>query len=204
LKDAGEIDLKDMLPVFEGDFFSGGTEDGSGVVDEDIDAAEPIFDLGEEIFGAGGGGEIGVKGCGVIADSCGGFGGGAAVAVTGDDGSCLRKRDGDGCAEAACGAGDESYFVVEAEAFEDVEGFRGHLGQFTGIRVEEQTEEMLTMKRRFRIVGYCLRRQLYAMDEDNGCLRDRGTDVIRRVVSDDDASSSYAGAGRIGESADTD
>jgi hypothetical protein len=153
LKDAGEIDLKDLLPVFEGDLFGGGAENGSGVVDEDVDAAESFFDLGEEIFGAGGGGEIGAKGCGVFADGCGGLRGSAAVAVTGYGGSRLRESDGDGGAEAAGGAGDEGYLVVEAEAFEDVEGLVGHLGKCTGIRVEEQTEERLTMKRWFRMVG---------------------------------------------------
>jgi hypothetical protein len=120
LKDAGEIDLKNLLPVFEGDLFGGGAQDGSGVVDEDVDAAKSFFDLGEEIFGTAGGGEIGAKGFGVFAYGFGGLGGGAAIAVAGDRGPRLRECDGDGCAETAGRAGDESYFVVEAEAFEDV------------------------------------------------------------------------------------
>jgi len=107
--------LNDLLPVFEGEFFSGVADDGAGVVDEDIDAAEFFLDLGEEVFGSRGGGEVGAEGRGFVADGGGGFGGGATVAVTGDGGSGLRERGGDGGSEAAGGAGDESYFVVEAE-----------------------------------------------------------------------------------------
>jgi hypothetical protein len=120
LEDAGEIDLKDLLPIFEGDLFGSGAEDGSGVVDEDVDAAESLFDLGEQIFGTVGRGEIGAKGCGVFAYRFGGFSRGAAVSMAGDGCSCLRECDRNGCAEAAGGTGDERYFVVEAEAFEDV------------------------------------------------------------------------------------
>jgi hypothetical protein len=101
LKDTGEIDLKDLLPVLEGDLFGSGAKNGSGVVDEDVDAAESFFELGEEIFGAVGGGEIGAKGCGVLAYGFGGFSRGAAVAMAGDCGSCLRECDGYSCAETA-------------------------------------------------------------------------------------------------------
>ena len=120
LKDAGEIDLKNLLPIFERDLFGCGAEDGSGVVDEDVDAAESFFDLGEQIFGTVGGGEIGAKGRGVFAYGFGGFSRGAAVAMAGDGGPCLRERDGDGCAEPAGGTRDQRYLVVEAKAFEDV------------------------------------------------------------------------------------
>ena len=61
MEDAGEVDLEDMLPVFEGDVFGRCAVDGSGIVDEDIDAAELLFDLAKESFCASGGGEIYVK-----------------------------------------------------------------------------------------------------------------------------------------------
>ena len=123
LEDAGEVDLQDVVPVFEGDVFGGGAEDGAGVVDEDVDAAERVVDLGEEVFGAGGGGEVGLEGvrrCHRRLDGGGGVVGGAAVAVAGDGGSGLRECGGDGGSEAAGGAGDEGDFVVEAEEVECV------------------------------------------------------------------------------------
>jgi hypothetical protein len=90
LEDAGEVNLENLLPVCEGYIFCGGAEDGAGVVDEDIDAAKFFFDLGEEVFGTGGGGEIGAEGCGALADGFGGFSSGATVAVAGHFGSGLR------------------------------------------------------------------------------------------------------------------
>ena len=125
LEDAGEVDLQDLLPVFEGDVFGGVAEDGAGVVDEDVDVAELRFDLGEEGLGAGGGGEVGLEGGGFSAggdDCCGGLVGGAAVAVDGDGGSGLGEGSGDGCTESAGGSGDEGDFIVEAEEVEDVLG----------------------------------------------------------------------------------
>ena len=121
LEDAGEVDLKDLLPVGEGRVFGGVAQDGARVVDEDVDAAESVLDLREEILGSRGGGEVGAEGGGLLADGGGGFGGGAAIAVAGDGGSRLRERRGDGRAEAAGGAGDESNFVVEAEEVQRVQ-----------------------------------------------------------------------------------
>ena len=80
------------------------------------------FDLGEELFGAVGGGEVGVEGWRCACERMA-----AAVSVaarrlpwTGDGGSGLRERGGDGGAEAAGGAGDEGDFAVETEEVEDV------------------------------------------------------------------------------------
>ena len=123
LEGAGEVDLEDALPVFESYLFGGGAMDGAGVVDEDVDAAEGGDDLTEEVLGAAGAGEVGLEGlrgaaCGF--DSVGGVVGGAAIAVAGYGGSGLREGDGDGGSEAAGGAGDEGYLVVETEEVEGV------------------------------------------------------------------------------------
>ena len=56
LKDTGEVDLQDPLPVGEVDVFGGIAVNGASVVDEDIDVAEGGLDLGEELGGTGGGG----------------------------------------------------------------------------------------------------------------------------------------------------
>ena len=93
--------------------------DGSGVVDEDVYAAVTFVDLGEEVFGAGGGGEVGAEGGGLGADRGGGFESGAAVAVTGYVCSGLGEGEGDSGAKASGGAGDECDFAVEAEGIED-------------------------------------------------------------------------------------
>ena len=127
LKDAGQVDLKYLLPVFQRNVFGGGARDGAGVVDEDVDAAELFLNLGEEVFGPCGGGEVGAEGGGAGADDGGGFGGGAAVAVAGDGSPGLRERDSDGYAEPTGGACDESDFVVEAEGVEDVDLHVWHL-----------------------------------------------------------------------------
>ena len=124
LEDAGEVDLHDFEPVFEGVLDGVVADDGAGVVDEDVDVAEGGFGFGEELLGGrwwwrgrpGGRGRVPPSG----GDGGGGVGGGAAVAVDGDGGSGLRERGGDGGAEAGGGSGDEGDFVVEAEEVEDV------------------------------------------------------------------------------------
>ena len=73
LEDAGEVDLQDLLPAFERGVDGGIAVDGAGVVDEDIDAAEVCVHGGEERFGAGGGGEVGLEGGGGAADGLRGF-----------------------------------------------------------------------------------------------------------------------------------
>ncbi len=66
LEGAGEVDLEDALPVFEGYLLGGGAVDGASVVDEDVDAAEGGDDLIEEVLGAAGAGEVGLEGlCGL-------------------------------------------------------------------------------------------------------------------------------------------
>jgi hypothetical protein len=90
-----------MLPVCKRDLFGRGAEDGTGVVDENIDAAELLFDLGEEVFGARGRGEIGAKGRSVSTNARRRFGCGTAVAMAGNRGSRLRERNGDSGAETA-------------------------------------------------------------------------------------------------------
>ena len=129
MEDAGEVDLQNGLPVFEGGVLGGGAGDGSGVVDEDVDVAEVLMYSVEEGFGAGGGGEIGLEGGCVGTDSGGGFGGGAAVAVDCDLRSGLCECDGDGGAETAGCSCDKGDFAVEAKEFEDVSG--GHEVNFT-------------------------------------------------------------------------
>ena len=89
LEDAGEVDLQDLLPGFEGGVDGGVAVDGAGVVDEDVDAAEVGFDGGEERFRAGGGGEIGLEGGGGATDGRGCFVGSPAVSVDGYGGSGL-------------------------------------------------------------------------------------------------------------------
>ncbi len=125
LEDAGEVDLQDFEPVGEGVVDGVVADDGAGVVDEDVDVAEGGLGFGEELLGAGGGGEVGLEGVGAASgggDGGGGVGGGAAVAVDGDGGSGLRERGGDGGAETSGGSGDEGGFIVEAEEIEDVLG----------------------------------------------------------------------------------
>jgi len=119
LEDAGEVDLQDLLPAFEGGVYGGVAVDGAGVVDEDVDATEAGFDVVEEGLGAVGLGEVGLEGGGFGADAGGGLVCGATVAVDGDFGSGLGEGGGDGSAEAAGGSGDESDFAVEAEEIED-------------------------------------------------------------------------------------
>jgi hypothetical protein len=128
LEDAGEVDLQDLLPAFERGVDGGVAVDGSGVVDEDVDAAEAGVDGVEEGLCAVGCGEIGLEGGGFGADGGCGLVGGATVAVHGDLCSGLGEGGSDGCAEAAGGAGDEGYFAVETKEIEDVVG-HGH--QFT-------------------------------------------------------------------------
>ena len=112
--------MKDSFPVTKRDFFGSSTVDGASVVDEDVDAAELVFDLGEEVFGAVGRAEVRTKGGCVSTKRGCSFVGGAAVAVAGYGGSCLRERCGNGSAEAAGGTCDEGYFVVETKEVEDV------------------------------------------------------------------------------------
>ena len=68
LEEAGEVDLEDVLPVGEFEVFGGRAEDGSGVVDEDVDVAEVGFDLGEEVGRPLRAGEVCAEGVGVVAD----------------------------------------------------------------------------------------------------------------------------------------
>ena len=119
LEDAGEIDLEDVLPGFERGRLGGVAVDGAGVVDQNVDAAEGVVDLLEEVFGAGGGAEVGAERGGLRADGLGRFQGGATVAMAGYGGSGLGESDSDGGTEAAGGAGDEGDFAVKAEGIED-------------------------------------------------------------------------------------
>ena len=123
LKDGGEVDLEDVLPGFELSGFGGVAVDSAGVVDEDVDAAEGIVDLLEEVFGPGGGGEVRAEGGGLRPDLLRCVEGGAAVAVAGDRGSGLSEGDGNGGTEAACRAGDQGDFAVEAE---EIDGGESH------------------------------------------------------------------------------
>ncbi len=111
------------MPVFEGDLVGGGADDGAGVVDEDVDAAEGGYDLGEEVLGAVVAERSAWKAWAVPPAALMA----SAVSVAGrrlpwhgDGGSGLGECGGDGGAEAGGCSGDEGDFVVEAEEVECV------------------------------------------------------------------------------------
>ena len=117
-EDAGQINLKDFLPLGERMVLGRFAVDGAGVVDEDVDLREAGRDLIEEMLCAGGIGKIsGKRSCSAADrfDVRGSFCGRAAIAVAGKGGACLCKCNGHGGAEPGGCAGDERGEAVEAE-----------------------------------------------------------------------------------------
>ena len=98
LEDGGEVDLDDVLPVFRAGVDGGIAEDDAGVVDEDVDAAEVCVTCGKRTSAPLVAERSAWKAAAVPPIACGGFVGGAAVAVDGDGGSGFGECRGDGCA----------------------------------------------------------------------------------------------------------
>jgi len=103
------------LPILEQCVLGGAAVNGAGIVDEDIEATEMLFDLIEEIFGARDLCKIRLKGHGVRAYSFSGGGSRSAIPVDGYLGAGLRECDGDGCAQTAGGACYERHLTVQAK-----------------------------------------------------------------------------------------
>ena len=90
----------------------------AGIVDEDVDGAEVVFDGGDETINVGREGDVGLQRNGPAAEAldfgADVSGGGVLFAVVdGEVGAGSSERDGDGTADAAAGAGDESYAIEE-------------------------------------------------------------------------------------------
>ena len=115
LEDRGEVDLQDLLPGVERVVLGLVAEDHAGVVYQDVDAAEFGDDFGEEARCGVGGGQVCLESCGVAADGCRGFSGGAAIAMTRDGCAGLGEASGDSGTESGGCSRDESDFAVEAK-----------------------------------------------------------------------------------------
>ena len=121
-EDAGEVDVDDGFPVFFRVDRRRGAANDAGVVDENVDGAEVLDGFFNEARADVGMAHVAgkrdtfVRRC--LATLCCVASGACAGAVNGDVGARLGKRDGDGGAEAARGAGDQREFAVEVELFE--------------------------------------------------------------------------------------
>ena len=109
------------MPVGQQGVFGGVAVNGAGVVDEDVDVAKAVADLGEEELGAGGGREVCLEGLTVVAGGLNRGSGvrcGAAVAMRGYRGAGFGESPGDGCSETAGSTCDQSDLAIETKEIE--------------------------------------------------------------------------------------
>jgi len=120
LEDARQIHLEDLLPIGQRDILSGTAMDRAGVVDEDIDASEVIFDLAEELQCARFTSEVGAKCARIASDLRRCLGGGTAVSVQSDGRAGLRKSLRDRGAKAAGRTCNKRRLTIETKEIENI------------------------------------------------------------------------------------